>query len=264
MATVTIYWHYFLQFLKASMVYKADFFASVFAGILSSASGLIFVLALIDGKVVPALAGWSRAEVLLIYGFSMVASGLFSMVSRNIYGFSERYIIEGEFDRVLLRPLNSLAQVVFDAFHLEGLGTAIFGAVIVSIFARDAGLRFSPATCLWLVLAAISGAVILMSVFVILAATAFHFEDRIGIAPPFYNLITFARYPAEVYSRRMQFFLSFIVPFAFTSFYPVAVLLGKGEYAWLGWFTPLVALCCALLAGAFWRFGVSRYMSTGS
>ena len=41
------------------------------------------------------------------------------------------YIMEGKFDRVLLRPVNSLFQVLFEAFRLESFQEVITGIAIV-------------------------------------------------------------------------------------------------------------------------------------
>ena len=35
--------------------------------------------------------------------------------------FPDRYLIEGRFDRVLVRPVASVFQVLFEAFRLESL-----------------------------------------------------------------------------------------------------------------------------------------------
>ena len=53
-----------------------------------------------------------------------------------------------------------------------------------------------------------------------LSCASFWFEDRIGLHPPAWNLLAFGRYPLTIYSGGIQFFLSWIVPFGFATFYP--------------------------------------------
>ncbi len=110
--TIQIYGAYFAQFFKARLAYRFDFFMSIVANMLVTASGLVFVYFLMNGKTVPSLKGWSKDEVLFIYGYSMISMSLFSALAPNLYSFGDRYIIQGQFDRVLLRPLNSLCQVL--------------------------------------------------------------------------------------------------------------------------------------------------------
>lgn len=264
MRTLTIYSLYFLRFLKARLAYRTDFVVSLISGALVAASGLLYILVLVDGKVIPDLKGWSREEVLFIYGYSMLATGLFGIISPNLFNFADRYIIQGQFDRILLRPLNTLCQVLFEAFNLEALGNLLVGMAVFVYAKRKLSMTFDLPDFIWLFASSISGAVILLSVFVILSSMSFHFEDRFGIAPPFYNLITFARYPLPIYNNVIQFILRWVVPFAFVAFYPATYFFSKKGFEFFCYFTPVMALLSLSIAILCWRFGVSRYESTGS
>lgn len=259
-----IYLAYFAQFLMARLAYKADFIATIVSSMLVTASGLLFIVLLIDGKAVPDLDGWTRDEVLFIYGFSLIPMGLFSLLSPNLYQFGDKYVIQGQFDRVLLRPLNSLCQVLFESFSLEAVGNAIVGVILLAYTASRLRLELSVLDFAWLLLSALSGGVILLAVFVLLASLSFHFEDRLGIAPPFYNLIMFGRYPVTIFNRTVQFILRWVVPFSFVAFYPSTHFLNREGFEFFCYLTPVVALLALLVAVVFWQFGVSKYTSTGS
>ncbi len=43
------------------------------------------------------------------------------MLSPNLYDFGSEFIMEGKFDRVLIRPVSSLFQVIFENFRIESL-----------------------------------------------------------------------------------------------------------------------------------------------
>jgi ABC-2 type transport system permease protein len=62
----------------------------------------------------------------------------------------------------------------------------------------------------------------------------------------------------------VRFALSFVIPFAFASFYPTARFLHRPEFLREFWAVPVVAVVTATLALSLWRTGVSRYHSTGS
>ena len=111
---------------------------------------------------------------------------------------------------------------------------------------------------------ALCGGTIYISIFLILSTFSFWFEDRIGIHPPVWNLIAFGRYPLSVYSQWIQFLLSWLVPFAFASFYPSAHLLGRHELHDLAPLAPLVAAACFGLLLLAWNRGLRQYSSTGS
>ena len=264
MRTVSIYFAYFAQFLKTRMAYKGDFIAAMFTSALASAGGLIFILFLLDGEIITNIKGWSRAEIIFIYGYSFITTAIFSMLAYNLYDFANRYIIEGQFDRVLLRPLNSLSQVLFESFNLDTIGNIILGIVVIKITATDLGFTFTLIDYLWLAISCISGAAILLAVFVILSSLSFHFEDRMGITPPFYNLINFSRYPLPIFNRFIQILLSWIVPFGFIAFYPATHFFNRTGYEAFCYGTPLMALACIFVSSLFWRWGISKYSSTGN
>jgi ABC-2 type transport system permease protein len=97
-----------------------------------------------------------------------------------------------------------------------------------------------------------------------LTSVSFWFEDRIGIAPPVYNMIPFGRYPITIYNTFIQFLLSWIIPFAFASFYPTVRFLGRTEFAREFYLVPVVSAAVFGAALIVWNSGVKRYKSTGS
>jgi len=264
MYAARIYLSYFGQFLMARMSYKVDFIFSLFANILAAASGLLYILFLIDGRSVSSIQGWSRDEVLFIYGYSMVSMSIFGMFAWNLYQFGDRYIIQGQFDRVLLRPVNTLFQVLFESFNLDSLGTLITGLGVVVYSVHQLPIHFGFADLLWFILSSVAAGIIVLGVFVSVASISFHFEDRIGISAPIYNLTTFGRYPIPIFHRVLQFILSWILPFAFVAFFPSTHFLRREGFAFYCYFTPVMAVLTSLVASVAWKFGVSRYSSTGN
>ena len=253
---------YFSQYAKARLEYRADFFSSVLASFLGTAASFGFLLIVFSR--VPAVKGWKFEEMVFLYGFSLVPLGLFNVLSWNLYLFADRYLIEGRFDRVLLRPVSSIFQVLFEAFRLESFQETITGLVAVVWASRRLGLSFGPLDVFLFIAWAVSGAAIYLAIFVGLTATSFWIEDRIGISPPVFNLMQFGRYPLTIYDAWVRFALSFVIPFAFASFYPTIRFLRREQFAAEFWLVPLVAAISLTLALSLWKSGVARYHSTGT
>jgi ABC-2 type transport system permease protein len=93
---------------------------------------------------------------------------------------------------------------------------------------------------------------------------SFWFEDRLGIGPPVFNMIRFARYPITIYHPAIRVLLSWVVPFSFAAFYPATTFLGDETFDKLAMWTPVVGTVCVLGAIAAFREGTKRYTSTGS
>jgi ABC-2 type transport system permease protein len=160
--------------------------------------------------------------------------------------------------------VSSVFQVLFESFRLESLESAVTGVVAVVWSAKRLGLSFGAGDVLLFTLWAISGGAIYLAIFIGLTATSFWIEDRIGISPPVFNLMQFGRYPLTIYDAWVRFALSFVIPFAFASFYPTARFLRRPEYLIEFWAVPLVAAISLTLALSLWKSGVARYHSTGS
>ncbi len=252
---------YFAQYAKARLAYRADFATAVLASFLGTAASFAVVLLLFSRF--PHLAGWSFPEIVFLYGFSLLPYGVFNVLSTNLYEFADRYLVEGRFDRVLLRPVSPLFQILFESFRLESLQEVVTGTVAVA-WAASRLPHVSPLGLALLPLWALFGAVIYLSVFGLLTAASFWIEDRVGLAPPVFNLMAFGRYPITIYDLKVKVLLSTVIPFAFATFYPTALALRRGEFGPFYWAVPAVALVFALLTGALWRRGIARYGSTGS
>ena len=252
---------YFSQYAKARLAYRIDFLTSVFASFAGTAASFAVVLLLFSRF--PHLKGWTFPEIVFLYGFSLLPFGLFNVVSLNLYEFSDRYLTEGRFDRILLRPVSPLFQILFESFRLEALQELLTGGFAIAWAVRrlpnpdPLGLVLLP---IW----AIFGGAIYVGIFAILTATSFWIEDRIGLAPPVFNLVAFGRYPITIYDMKVRVLISTVIPFAFASFYPTALVLGRAEFLPFFWAVPFVALLVGAVAVSLWRAGIARYGSTGS
>jgi len=253
---------YFAQFLKTRLVYRVDFLVDLAANLVAVGVQLATLTVLFDK--VTALKGWSFEQVLFIYGFSLLPLGLFNLISINIYSFAEHYIADGNLDRVLLRPVNPLAQVLFESFNVSGLNEIMLGAGIMGYAAVALELRPGPWDIAVFAVLVPSAALVYTAVFLGLAAVSFWFEDRLGLAPPIYNVIRFARYPLTIYGRGVQAFLTFVLPFAWVAYLPATWFVGGPDVRRWAMCTPLVGVLVMALAYTVWRAGLRRYTSTGS
>jgi ABC-2 type transport system permease protein len=253
---------YFAQYAKVRVGYRGDFFISISASITATIFSLFFVILLF--RKVQSLSGWRFEEVTFLYGFSLIPYGIFNVLSLNLYEFGNTYIMEGKFDRVLLRPISSLFQVLFETFRIESFQEVVTGSAVLIWSADRLGIRWTATDTVLLLFWAVCGGVIYVSFFLLLSTVSFWFEDRIGVHPPFWNVIAFGRYPLSIYSSYIQFILSWIIPFGFASFYPSVHLLGRSEFAQYAPIVPVVAAACLTIAITAWNFGTRHYSSTGS
>jgi len=259
---IGIFSHYFRQFVKTRLAYRADFLIDTIAVSFAMLVQLA-VLGTLFSKV-DSLNGWSFHQVLFIYGFSLVPLGLFNLTSVNLYRFSDRFIIQGKFDRVLLRPVSTLGQVLCESFNISGLNEIIMGTAVMIYAGAKLQLQWELVDVLAVLILGPAASLVYTGVFLGLTTVSFWHEDRMGLAPPVYNMIRFARYPITIFGAPVRFFLTFILPFAWVAFYPATWFLGSEQFSRFALFTPLVGIIVFGGAVIAWRTGVRNYSSTGS
>ena len=257
-----IFGSYFRQFVKTRLAYRMDFLIDTLAVLFSMVIQLA-VLTTLFSKVT-ALKGWSFEQVLFIYGFSLVPLGLFNLTSVNLYRFSDTFIIQGKFDRVLLRPVGTLTQVMFESFNVAGLNEILIGTAVMIYSGRSLGLELGTSEILGVLVLGPGASLVYSGVFLGITAVSFWHEDRMGLAPPIYNVIRFSRYPITIFGMPIRLFLTFVLPFAWVAFYPATWFIGSPEFSKFAMLTPVVGAIVFTGAVLIWRAGTRNYTSTGS
>lgn len=257
-----LFGEYFSQYAKMRIGYRGDFIVSTATSFAATIFSLFFVVVLFHK--VPSLAGWTFPEEIFLYGFSLLPYGMFNVISLNLYDFGNNYIIEGKFDRVMLRPISTLFQVLFEQFRVESMQEIVTGLFCIWWASRELHVHWTPGRLALLIFWGMCAGAIYVSVFLLLTTVSFWFEDRVGVHPPVWNLIAFGRYPLSIYSGAIQFFLCWIIPFGLASFYPSVRLLGHTVTPEYLPYVPLVAVGFSVLAIVTWNIGTHHYSSTGS
>ncbi len=248
--------------LKRRLAYRGDL---LLQGLDEIMRGLLaFALLEVYVSKSGGLAGFSHAQLLFVLGFSLVPIALFHCFCGNLYSLSSTYIIQGNLDRVLLRPYPVFLQICFDRLAIEDLSGAVLGVLIMAAAASQIpGFAWDPLHLLLLLVMLASAFAVVLAVFMAFAATGFWFEDRVGMVPPVYNLMDLGRWPNGIYPWWLKLLITCLIPFSFIAFYPATLFTG-GATLWPGLATPLVAVIALLVANALWRLGLRRYDSTGS
>ena len=217
---------------------------------------------------IDALAGWTIAEVAVLYGINGLAFGLGDVFASPVE-VAATHIRRGSFDVFLLRPAGALLQLIGSEFALRRIGRMVQPALVLVIVLPRSDVAWRPATVLLIVTAVLSGAVIYGAIWVVTSAIAFWTVETQEIASSFtYGGMTLANYPIDVFGGWLRRLVTFVVPVGFVAYLPATWLLGKplpfGLPRAAGWSSPLVALTLAVVARHVWRFAVRHYRSTGS
>ncbi|MDQ0231759.1 ABC transporter permease [Metabacillus malikii] len=252
---------YIGQYMKTRLQYRADMVVELLSDMMFQITNLVFILVVFGHTQF--LSGWNRDEIIFIYGFFLVPYAVFGAFF-NIWDFNERYIVKGEMDRILTRPIHSLFQVVLERMELESLFGAITGIVIMTYAGIQLNLSIEWYDIILFIVFVISGALVYAGIFVSLASIGFYSDARTSLMPMMYNIGNYGRYPVDIYNSVIRFVLTWILPFAFVGVYPAAFFLEKEEWYMYSFLTPVIGIVFFVLSVILWNAGVKRYRGAGN
>lgn len=252
---------YLKNYMKTRMSYRSDFWVEVLSDLLSQGINLFFILVVF--RHTSLLGEWTQAQVMFIYGYFLVPFGIFSCLF-NLWGFSERYIVKGEMDRVLTRPAHNLVQLALENMDPASLVGSLAGFIIMAAVWPYLGVGLHAADPFVFLLLTIGALLIYGGIYVSLTAVSFFIDAPTGILPMIYNIQSYGRYPITIYNGIIRALLTWVVPFAFVGFYPASYFLDRAHWGTMALLTPVVGAAFFLLGLSFWNYGVRRYRGAGS
>jgi ABC-2 type transport system permease protein len=197
-----------------------------------------------------------------------MAFSLSECVARGFDTFS-RMVIQGEFDRVLLRPRSTIIQVLGTKTDITRLSKAVLGIAILCAIIPRAEINWDVPKAITLALMVLGGAAVFTGIFILGATVCFFTLEGLEVI----NIFTdggkeLASYPLPVYGKWIARFFTFIIPFGCMNYLPLLYLTGRTQGiflpAWVYMFMPLLGFVFILPCVLVWRFGVSHYSSAGS
>jgi ABC-2 type transport system permease protein len=227
----------------------------------------IFLIGLVFTRF-PTIQGWRWPEIALLNGLGLLAHSISRCVSTQVDHFDE-YIVSGEFDSFLTRPIPPLFHLLAARFDLTVLSRVIAGLGVLLVAGRFAGVPLTLQNVAIALAAAFGGAMILFALTLMVAAVSF-WHTRTGKLQDIVQSSgrAFAEYPITIYPVVVQWILTLALPTALMTYFPAQRLLGRTES---GMLLPLLSLAAVpmgvlflLLAVGLWQLGLRHYQSTGS
>jgi ABC-2 type transport system permease protein len=255
-----LYPYFLRQRIKLLLEYRVDFIIGLTGMCLTHGASLAFIWVIM--RQLPSLNGWNLPELLLIYGLLCFSRSFAHMFTDNTWSMGG-IVRMGDFDRLLVRPINPLFHLLADGFNIDGVGNFLVGGVLVISAGQALGIFSSLINIVYLAVTVASGAVIFFALNLISSVSAFWIIDSLPVSELVFGNYLFAQYPLSIYPRVIRFLLTWVVPYGFASFYPASFLLGRdlGPVVWL---SPLVAAVLLVIGYRLWLVGLRRYEGTGS
>lgn len=262
-----IFFQYSKLSTKVNLQYKLDSTLSMFAIFFREITNVVIMYLILSRFV--KVRGWDMNEMFFLYSFLFLSYSLFVLLFSGIRDF-DAIVYSGDFDRVLIRPLGLMFQVIAGKIDYPAtIGHGLVGTILLVKTINSVGIHWDTQKIIYYILALIGGAAIQASIFTFTSCFCFFAVKVVNIRNMiFFNTRRIAGYPITFYNFIIQKLLIFIVPFAFVNYFPAQYFLRKSDLINFGsgylYLTPVVGAVMFLGVCAFWKFGIRHYSSTGT
>lgn len=251
------------QFFKYLVQSKVDFLIGLMGFFLTQAAGIAFLYLVFEQ--IPSLAGWTLPQLIFIYGFAQIPRGIDHLFTDNIWMVSWWYVVNGQFDRYMLRPMNLFFQVICEKLQPDALGELSVGILLLVISMSNGVVEVEGIKIVLFIISMIAGAIIYTSIKLLFASFAFWMKVSGPVLYTAYQLADFAKYPTEIYAKGIRFIITWIIPFGFVAYLPASYFLKPEVSPWstIGVECILAVVSFAIAYGVF-HFGTKAYESAGN
>lgn len=209
------------------------------------------------------IAGWSKYEMMLLVGTSM-------LIQRLLMGFfwsslfeMGRNVRSGHFDFFLAQPGNIMFMATTRKIDLDGLANSLIAIAVVVYSAIQLQLHPSIGDIVMYGLLILCGLVIHYSALLTLVSLSFWITNAQGLEGSYFTLFEFSRIPREAFKGITQFVFVWTLPVVIVSNIPARTLLEGLDPGLVLWMLGVTAAWFGLATFVFHR-GLRRYSSASS
>lgn len=257
-----LYFRYLSLCLKTETQYRASYLMLTFTGFITSGMEFLGIWALFDRFHM--IRGWTFAEVGLLYGMVNVAFALSEKCGRG-FDLFHNYVKTGDFDRILLRPVPAVLQVLGIEMQILRLGRLMQGLIVLIWAALSLNLQWTAGKVAFTGLCILGGTSLFLGLLVLQATMSFWTIEGLEIM----NVLTYggietAQYPLSIYRPWLRHFFTFVVPLACINYLPAMAILNRGDASLASYLSPALGFIFLAVSLQIWKIGILHYQSTGS
>jgi len=247
--------------LVRTLMFRFDFF--LWSAVELAWMGVNVLLVEVIYRHTDSVAGWSKYEMLLLVGTSM-------LIQRLLMGFFWSNLFEmgrnvrtGYFDFYLAQPGNPLFMVSTRKLDPDGLANTFVAAGVVAYSAHRLGLHPGVGSVLLYAAMVGCGLVIHYSLFLITTSTTFWIIKTEGIEGSYFTIADFSRLPREAFRGFANVLMVYLLPAVVVSNVPAQTLIHGFQARYALWLAGVSVAWLALATLVFNR-GLKRYASASS
>ena len=246
-----------LQLRLASRAsYRIDLLIGFLADVAMSGLGLILLFALFNH--IDSIEGWDRGACLWLWGMAECSSGLAQCLFTGVMVANRSYLINGGLDRLLLRPIHPLIQLLTERLSGVGLSNTLIGLTMMILGQLEHPVALF--NLLWIPLLILGGVALMGGLLISMSALGFVAHHTGTFSGLLLQAVSFSRYPLTIFPTPLRWAL---LPVGLLAYLPVGALLGHDTLA--GWHLaqPLIGFGVLGISILWWNRLSRMYTSTG-
>jgi len=213
------------------------------------------------------LAGWLPMEVIFIFATWLLSYAIGATFTFNIAINFREMAIRGTLDEAYTRPMPPFLYLISTHINLAYVAHVTVTVVALAISIVQLNITWTALQWIWLAVMIGAGAIIQGCMLLLCNMLALRTRSESPTIIFWTVNFDFIRYPISIYPRFLQIIFTAILPYAFISFYPAQVLLGKQDGIFANvtmWLSPVVAVLLIGITALCWSKVAEGYESAGT
>ena len=257
---ISLYFSFLKISLKEILIYRIDCIVGIFSQLIVQLVSLVFIFVVFQNT--ENIAGWDFKQILLLFGVTRISIGISGYCFDALYDIGPKYIRNGDFDKILLRPVHPLISIIGDSREFVSIADIFIGLAITICMLIQLAIPITAFLIIKIIFFSIVGALIIGAINTIFSISSFWTYRSNEVIWSFYRMYTFTEYPVSIYNKFIRILITIILPFAFVAYYPTMAYLGFNTY--MIYLSPAVAIILWIVAVKLWNLALKKYRSTGN
>lgn len=254
-----IWWVLTARLTQIAMISRIGALLFISGKLLRFAFFLMFLLIL--GAKTKVIAGYSIPQIIFTFATFNIVDTSSQLLMREVYRFRS-YVVSGEFDYFLTKPISPLLRCLFGGSDILDLPVLIVSIGFI-IFSSLAIGNFTLLSVLLYIALLVNALILAMSMHIIVLAMGVLTTEIDHTVMIYRDITQMGRLPVDIYRQPLSWIITFIIPvglmmtvpaksfFTFVSFELIAISL-------------ITSAIFLILSLKIWRFALKNYTSISS
>jgi len=223
--------------------------------------GLFIIFLLFLFQDADSLAGYNRNQIIFFYLSFNLIDTLAQFFFREVYRFRP-LLISGDFDLVLIKPINPLIRILLGGADILDLIMVILITTLLIWFGSTT-ITTNPLNWTIYFLLIFNGLIISASLHILVLAIGITTTTIDHLIMIYRDLNSMMRIPADIYIQPIRAILTFIIPLGIIFTFPPKALMNILHPLLLA-LSIIIALITLVLSNLIWKKSLRHYTSASS